>query len=1469
MLLFNRQIASIFQLDPQQIIGMHQRDLFPPEKLDKWQQEDQHILATGEIVITEETAIQEGESHAHFIIKFPIYDASNTIIAIGGYGIDITERKQMEETLRESEERFRILFESAPDAIFIADPQSGQIVDANGKAEQMLQRPHAEIVGMHFSQLHPPQIQQYAQTSFNEGVSLHRQQHIVYPVEYQVLRADGSIISTEVLSSMLSINGTTFIQGIFRDITERKRMEETLRESEERYRLLVELSPDLIVVHSEGIICYINTSGVQMLGGTSPDQFIGQPTLSFVAPANQDLVRQRIAQILSSNAAAPMLEEQFMRLDGSILDVEVTAIPLTYQGKPAIQVIARDITARKHAEEAYRTLVDNSLQALAIFRDGRNIFVNPAATDILGYSQDELLAMSPAENSAVVHPDDRAMLAERARARQQGQDVPRRYEFRVIRKDGAVRRVESFNTHITYQGKPAVQMAYIDITERKQAEEQLHFQSHILESTGQAIIATRLDGSITYWNRAAEHIYGWTSVEVLGKNILELTLARPVYARPGEIIERIGRGETWAGEFVARHRKGHTFPAWVTNVPFTDTQGNIIGVIGVSMDITERKQMEDALRESKERLHTIFEGAPDAIFIADTQSGQIVDANHQACQMLRRPYEDIVGMHFTQLHPPDTHPKAQTSFSEDVRLHEQQLVVHPAEHTVLRADGSTIPVEVVSTLLSINGKTFLQGVFRDISTRKQMENQLRQAKDAAEAATRAKSEFLANMSHEIRTPMNAVIGMTTLLRDTPLNAEQQDYVETIRISGKALLTLINDILDFSKIEAGRLELENTPFNLRTCIEESLEMLASRADEKGLELVYWIDTALPEQVIGDITRVRQILINLLGNAVKFTEHGEVVVTVENGECRMPNAGHPHNAPFSPLHSPFSIHLSVQDTGLGIPSEKLTTLFQLFSQGDSSTTRKHGGTGLGLAISKRLAEMMGGSIWVESEVGVGSTFHVTFSATPVASPPPTFLIPNHPDLQGKQLLIVDNNPTSREGLCRYAHLWGMHTHIVNTAREALMQIGQHGLCDVVLLNMHSSSQDESNQAVRLQAACSASIRAPIIMLVPLSMRRKLHHTTPAAITAFLVKPIRVSSLHTILVRSIRGEPITSDHIIAPPPLDQHEAQQHPLHILLAEDNLINQKVTLHLLQKMGYHADVATNGSEVLQALAQQPYDVILMDVQMPEMDGIEATRRIRAEWSDSQQPCIIAMTAHAMAGDRQWCLDAGMDDYLSKPLHAEQLIATLRRRVAGRGRGAEVGGQRSEGKGRGAEVGGQRTLLVTSGQEPRMPRMPRRDGVVEPLHATALPPEPPFPTESQGSNFGESGLAMHTQSSRPVPPDRQSSSLDPAAFTHFWNTMGGEEQGLAQQLITIFLDDTPVQLATMRRALAVRDAATIFRIAHTLKSSSAQLGALYFSSLCKHLEHQGKTASLVAAADTLAALENEYAEVEMALQSKVE
>ncbi len=695
--------------------------------------------------------------------------------------------------------------------------------------------------------------------------------------------------------------------------------------------------------------------------------------------------------------------------------------------------------------------------------------------------------------------------------------------------------------------------------------------------------------------------------------------------------------------------------------------GKIDSLICTFHDITELKRAEKALKQSEEKSRLLIKYAPSMIYELDFQGHRFKSVNDEMCKILGYTREELLAMNPFDL----LEGASKTVFRDRVR---RTLVGEPIkdfiEYKVRTKDGRELcGVIRVTFIFKDNQPESALVVAHDITERKLMEMKLArkvlerteelskakqeleaaneklqldivkheklearlvEAKEAAEAAARAKSDFLANMSHEIRTPMNAVIGMTSILiEDETLNDEQKDFIETIRMSGDALMVIINDILDFSKMQEDKVLLEVQSFDLRCCIEESLDLVAARAAEKGLNLAYFLPETVPKMIIADPNRLRQILVNLLGNAVKFTEVGEVKLSVSSNK----------------LDGNHEIHFAVQDTGIGLTADQIDHLFQPFCQVNASITRKYGGTGLGLAIAKNLAELMNGKIWVKSELGKGSTFHFTIRVEVSSIREEEPLAGVQPDLIGRHVLIVDDNKTNRQVLGAYVYSWGMVPIVASNSKDVLDWMRRGDFFDIAILDMDMQDMDGLTLARKIREYSTA---LPLVMLA--SMGEDLGSDL---FEDCLTKPIKPSQLLNILSRIVSRNPVHPSSMARV----TENAEINPMRILLAEDNVSSQRVTLQMLKRLGYRADVVANGIEALQALERQSYDIVLMDVRMPEMDGLEATRIILERWPDNG-PKVIAITAYALEGDREKCLAAGMNDYISKPIKMNELTEVL-------------------------------------------------------------------------------------------------------------------------------------------------------------------------------------------------------------------
>ncbi len=1049
----------------------------------------------------------------------------------------------------------------------------------------------------------------------------------------------------------------------------------TVRAGEARFVQLAKQS-DIIAweVDAQGLYTYVSDVSETVLG-YRPDALVGRVHFYDLHPEEgREAFRTAAFAVFARLEPFRDLVNPVQARDGSVVWVSTNGLPvldaagalLGYRGSDT------DITQRRRAEEAMRenetrlrSITDSAQDAIVMMDpEGRVSFWNPAAERILGHTSAE--AVGQHLHALIVPP--RYHGAHRAafaafQGSGEGSAVGRVLDLEARRKDGREISVQLSLSAIEIDGGWHSVGLIRDVTERKATEDALRKLSGAVEQSPVSIVITDLAGTIEYVNPKFLEITGYTRAEVLGQNPRVLKSGDKGPEAYRALWETITAGHEWRGDLHNRKKSGELYWERALISPLRDPAGRITHFLAVKEDITERRRIEAALGESEAKHRLLIENSHDIIYTADVE-GVFTFASQAWSAILGHPVDEVVGQPIQRFVHPDDHALIRSSL-QMARL--TGLRQPDMECRLLHADGSWrwSAVSVVALMGPASAITGFEGTIHDIAARKRAEDALRETNRALKATTaranelaaqanqasRAKSEFLANMSHEIRTPMNGVIGMTGLLLDTELDAEQRDYAEIVRTSAEALLALINDILDFSKIEAGKLDLEMLDFDLRTTLEDVADLLAVRAHEKGLDVVCVADPEVPALLRGDPGRLRQILLNLGGNAVKFTEQGGVAirasVAAEDDDLA-------------------TVRFAVTDTGIGIPRDRQGALFSVFTQVDGSTTRKYGGTGLGLAISKQLAELMGGAIGLESEPGRGSTFWFTavFEKRPAGSVP----VPAaRAELAGARVLVVDDLDTNALLVTTLLRGWGCRCDTAADGEAALDRLRQAvdegDPFDAALLDKLMPGMDGVELGWRIKE--SAELRdTRLIMMTSHGERGDAARVSQAGFAGYLTKPLRQSQLRECLAL-VLGRGDAPAETPAPTLVTRYtvaEARSHRARILLAEDNVTNQLVASKIIEKLGYRVDVVANGREALAALRDIPYDLVLMDCQMPELDGLEATREVRDPESSVRDHLvpIIAMTAHVMKGDREKCIAAGMDDYLGKPVRPEELAVVLER-----------------------------------------------------------------------------------------------------------------------------------------------------------------------------------------------------------------
>jgi PAS domain S-box-containing protein len=1042
----------------------------------------------------------------------------------------------------------------------------------------------------------------------------------------------------------------------------------------------------------------------------------------------------------------------------------------------------------------------NKVPVVVADRTGRVLTASLVILSMFGWDREEELIGRPVTD--FVAPEERARAADNI-ARVLAGELKSPVLYRALRKNGDVFAIEVSAALIRDDdGSPTgLSLLVLEMTEDQRAEADLAQERSLLkalmDNIPDHVYFKDADGRFTMISKSTAESFGLSDPsQAVGKTDFDFFTeehARPAFEDEQEIMRtglpivdleeretRLNGAETWAS---------------TTKLARIDADGKTLGTMGISRDITERKQTEQKLRESEEKYRTLVEKANEAIYIV--QDGVFVFTNPRMADLLGIPAAELEGKPFLDF-----------IFSEDRELvgarYAKRVAGEPVadryDFRMIGAGGQTIWVFLSAAAIQWNGRSASLHMLSDVTARKQAEAELDQTNRAlaeattrAESANQAKSEFLANMSHEIRTPMNGVIGMTGLLLDTELDQDQRRYAETVRTSGESLLTLLNDILDFSKIEAGKLKLETLDFDVRALLDDFAGLMALRAQDKGLEFICAAAPEVPANLSGDPGRLRQVLLNLAGNAVKFTDRGEIAVRASVA---------------SETDTAVVLRFSVKDTGIGVPADKQELMFQKFTQADASTTRKYGGSGLGLAISKQLAELMGGEIGLVSEEGRGSEFWFTaLFGKPVGMarnvPPPA-------QIRGVHILIVDDSPTNREILMAQLNSWGMRSEETSSGPEALLALARaKDAADpfvAVILDMQMPGMDGEDlaRAIKSDEALTHTI---LVLMTSIGQRGDARHMEELGFAGYLAKPARQSDLFDCLAAVLAGaaaaqpvRTIVTRHTI-------REMRRGALRILLAEDNITNQQVALGILRKLGLQADAVANGAEAIAALESIRYDLVLMDVQMPKMDGLEATAHIRDPQSAVRNHSIpvVAMTAHAMQGDRERCLEAGMNDYVTKPVSPQALADALARWLPG----------------------DDAARPTNASAEPA----PAVSGTAEP----AAEPEPETPV------FDRPGMLARLM----------------------------DDEDLARAVAVGFLEDMPRQIEALRSYLQAGDAEGAVRQAHTIKGASANVGGESLRAVAFAMEKAARAGDLADVVARLSDLESRFARLKEAMQAFVD
>ncbi len=1289
---------------------------------------------------------------------------------------------------------YQMAFENSLAGIVTTSPDR-TFLEVNQRAGEILGYNPADLIGKPSEMVHVSR-ENYLQ--FGEAVVASLPEKRAFRHRLPLRKKDGDEILAELSGAPL--NGVDLEDGvvwIFFDVSDQARAEDEVLRTKRMLAATVEAVQSAIVtVDVDSLTIVDANSAAGELLGVSVDDLLGAPC--------QDYICGEICECPFRDAQEPVIgrETLLSHADGSDLHVLKSVAPLDQNGRQFLVENLVDLSGVRKAEEAARetlqrlTTISNAALDGVIMMDheGKVEFWNPAAEGIFGYTEEEILGANLHEVLAPARFRD-AFNANWPHFLKTGEGaaVGQNRELRGVHKDGREVPVELSLSATERGGKWCAVGVVRDITSQKLAEAQLHETHQKYESmvenlgVGVSLISPKME--ILELNKTMRDWF--PHVDLKDRPTCYEAFNQPprdevceycptVKAlKDGQVHEAIT--DTLAGEEVLHYR--------IVSTPILDDTGRIEAAIEMVQDVTEARRAE----EQTLLFRRLIDASTDGVFLIDAPTAAFVDANEEACRSLGYSRDELLSITLHDVVADMPEGFHWEGLVEHLRTHRGMTV----NGSHVRKDRSSFPVEVSITVVGTNGTETIVAVARDVTERKEAEDELRAANarleaqsihsaqlaEAAQAANQAKSEFLARMSHEIRTPMNGVIGMTEILMDLNLTQAQKDCAETIRHSGDALLSIINDLLDFSKAEAGKLDLEVMDFDLRTTLEDLSDLLAVRAHQKGLEFLNLIDPAVPALVRGDPGRLRQILTNLIGNAVKFTDQGTVQVktSVDDDE-----------------EDRVTLRFTVIDQGIGVPEDRRDRLFTPFEQADGSLTRRFGGTGLGLSIAKQLVDLMQGDIGFESHQGEGSEFWFTAVLEKQARAGGR-LSGDLQKLEGKRVLVVDDNRINRIFVCQLLRSWGCREAEATDGESALSKLKQakevNDAFDLAILDMQMPGMDGETLQRKIATDPALDGGPPLVMLTSLGIRGDAARLASSGFAAYLTKPIRKTHLFDALVAVInRPDPEAVDQ--EQPIITRYNAAEERKarsRILLVEDNVTNQKVAIMMLDRLGYPVKTAGDGREAIEKLTDSDFSVVLLDLQMPVMDGFETIKVIRDEGSpvrDHNIP-VIAMTAHALKADEDRCREAGMDGYISKPVRIQILEDLLKKWTRERSRSGE------------GEVG--------------------------------------------AAGTGTGGQGEHGGPDLPGLP-----VWDQAAFLE---RLSGDEEG-AKEILEVFLEDIPRQVRELSEHLSVGRRGEAKKVAHTVKGASASVGAEALAYAAAEMEAAVMGDSAGAVARGVEALESE-------------